>query len=222
MSNNNDLFVREVDEEIRQDQLKSLWRRFGSVAVAGAVAIVLGVGGYRAYDWWATERANQSGDRFLTALDQVRENKSAEALEAFKALEADGTGAYPLLAKLKAAALTAETDPAGAVSAFDAVASDNAVAAPLRDLAKLRAAYVLVDTGTYADVASRAETLTAEGNPLRYSALEAMALSAWKAGDSANAEKLLAPIITDPAAPANLQRRIQILLDVIAGAKTSG
>jgi hypothetical protein len=222
MTNNNDLFVREVDEELRQDQLKSIWRRFAPFIIGGAVAIVLGVGGFRGWEWWSENQANASGDRFLAALDSARANDPAAALETLKALESDGSGAYPLLARLKSAALTAETDPAGAIAAFDAIAADSAIPAPLRDVARLRAAYLLVDHGSYADVAARAEVLTADGNAMRYSALEAMALAAWKAGDRANAAKLLQPAADDIAAPAGLRQRVQILLDLIAGDTPAG
>jgi hypothetical protein len=217
MSNTNDLFVREVDDELRQDKLKSAWRRFGTILISAAVAVVLAVAAWTGYTTWSESRANASGDRFLAALDSARAGNSDEALKGLTALEADGTGAYPLLARFRAATLTAAKDPKAAVAAFDAVAADNTVAEPLRDIAKLRAAYLLVDNGTYVEVAARAETLSADGNPMRYSALEAMGLSAYKAGDTANAQKLFETITADTAAPAGVAARAQIMLSLISG-----
>jgi hypothetical protein len=217
MSNTNDLFVREVDDELRQDKLKSVWRRFGTILISAAVAIILAVAAWTGYTTWSQSRANASGDRFLAALDSARAGNSDEALKGLTALQVDGTGAYPLLARFRAATLTAAKDPKAAVAAFDAVAADSTVAEPLRDIAKLRAAYLLVDNGTYADVAARAETLSADGNPMRYSALEAMGLSAYKAGDNANAQKLFETITADNAAPAGVAARAQIMLSLISG-----
>lgn len=217
MSDNNDLFVREVDDELRQDKLKSVWRRFGTFLISSAVGTVLIVAAWTGYNTWAESRANASGDRFLAALDAARAGNADEALQGLTALEADGTGAYPLLARFRAATLTAAKDPKAAVAAFDAVAADSAVAAPLRDIAKLRAAYLLVDHGTYAEVATRAEPLSADGNPMRYSALEALGLSAYKAGDSANAQKLFETIVADNAAPQSLSNRAEIMLSLISG-----
>ena len=217
MSNTNDLFVREVDDELRQDKLKSVWRRFGTILISAAVAIILAVAAWTGYNTWSESQANASGDRFLAALDSARAGNSDEALKGLNALEADGTGAYPLLARFRAATLTAAKDPKAAVAAFDAVAADSTVAEPLRDIAKLRAAYLLVDHGTYAEVAQRAETLSADGNPMRYSALEAMGLAAYKAGDNANAQKLFETITADNAAPEGVASRAQILLSLISG-----
>ena len=217
MSNTNDLFVREVDDELRQDKLKSVWRRFGTILISGAVAIVLGVAAWTGYTQWSDSKANASGDRFLSALDAARAGNSDEALKGLTALEADGTGAYPLLARFRSATLTAAKDPKAAVAAFDAVAADSSVAEPLRDIATLRAAYLLVDHGTYAEVAQRAEALSADGNPMRYSALEALGLSAYKTGDNANAQKLFETITADSAAPAGIASRAQIMLSLISG-----
>ena len=217
MTNSNDLFVREVDDELRQDKLKSVWRRFGTILIFAAVAVILAVAAWTGYSSWSEGRANASGDRFLAALDSARAGNANEALKGLTALEADGTGAYPLLARFRAATLTAAKDPKAAIAAFDDVAGDNAVAQPLRDIAKLRAAYLLVDDGTYAEVAERAEALSADGNPMRYSALEAMGLAAYKAGDNANAQKLFETITADSAAPDGVASRATILLSLISG-----
>lgn len=219
MTDNNDLFVREVDEELRQDQLKTLWRRFRPVVIAGAALIVVGVGGWRAYEYWSESRANASGDRFLAALDLARDGNTAEAAKAFEALQADGTGAYPLLARLRAAAISAETDPAAAVAAYDAVAADSSVPAVLRDVARLRAAYILVDSGSYADVAQRAEPLAVDGNAMRHSAREALGLSAWKAGDNDNARTLFQSIMDDGSASSGVAERAAIMISLIGGGK---
>jgi hypothetical protein len=222
VTNNNDLFVREVDDEIRQDQLKSLWRRFGPILIAAAVLIVAGVGGWRGYQYWNENRANVSGDRFLAALDQARDGNTAEALKSLETLQADGTGAYPLLAKLRAAGILAETDAKAAVAAFDAVAADGSVAQPLRDIARLRAAYLLVDHGTYDEVAARAEPLSADGNAMRHSAREALGLAAWKAGNIDNARLLFEQIANDAQAPDGLAQRVQVMLSLISGGQPAG
>ena len=43
-----DIF-REVDEDIRRDQIKKLWDRFGPYVLGLALLIVLGTAGYRGW-----------------------------------------------------------------------------------------------------------------------------------------------------------------------------
>ena len=42
----------EVDEEVRREQFKKLWERYGNLFVALAVLIVAAVGGWRGCEYW--------------------------------------------------------------------------------------------------------------------------------------------------------------------------
>lgn len=216
-----DSFFREVNEEIRQEQARAIWDRFGPWALAIAVLVVLGTALFVAYEYWTTQRANASGDAFSQALTLANEGRSDEALGALQQLETEGYGAYPLLARMRAATVLSEKgDSAGAVASFDQVAADTSIPAAVRDMARLRAALILVDTGSYADVSARAESLTGDTNPLRHSAREALGLSAWKEGRSADALTLFEQIAADQEAPRNNRERATMLAELIRGQGT--
>lgn len=211
-----DSFIREVNEEMRQDQARALWDRFGPFLIGAAIVIVLGTAAWVGYDYWRTKTANASGDRFSQALTLANQGKNDEAIAALEALEADGYGAYPLLARMRTATVLADKgDFAGAVKQFDEVAADGAIPGAIRDMARLRAAFILVDNGTQADVAARVEALTAETNPLRHSAREALALAAWKDGKFADALTLFDQIAADSAAPRNNRERATLMSELI-------
>lgn len=214
-----DSFIREVNEEIRQDQARALWDRYGSVIIALAVVIVIGTGAYVAWDHWSTNRANEAGDRFASALTLANSGQTDQALEALGAIERDGYGSYPLLARMRSATVLFDKgDAQGAVAGFDAVSTDSGAPQSIRDLARLRAALVLVDHGSYADVAGRAEALTADTNPLRHAAREALGLAAWKEGRSADAMALFEQIRNDNSAPANARQRATLMVELLRGA----
>ena len=217
-----DSFFREVNEEIRQDRAKALWDRFGPWALAIAVLVVLGTALFVAYEYWIETRANRSGDAFSQALTLANEGRNDEALGALQDLEIEGYGAYPLLARMRAATvLAAKGDTAGAVASFDQVAADTSIPGAIRDMARLRAALILVDSGSYADVSARVETLTADTNPLRHSAREALGLSAWKEGRSADALTLFEQIVADTETPRNVRERATMLAELIRGQGTA-
>jgi hypothetical protein len=213
-----DSFFREVNEEIRKDRAKAIWDRFGPLAIALAVFIVIATAAFVAYEYWVESRANRSGDAFSQALTLANSGKSDEALAALKTLESEGYGAYPLLARMRAATVLAEKqDFAGAIKEFDQVAADNSIPAALRDIARLRAALLLVDHGSYADVSARVETLTSDTNTLRHAAREALGLSAWKEGRAADALKLFEQISSDEGAPQNARERATLMSELIRG-----
>ncbi|WP_457813684.1 tetratricopeptide repeat protein [Sinorhizobium meliloti] len=217
MVNQDDSFVREVNDELRSDQMKAVWTRFGGIIIGIAVLIVLGTVGKVGYDYWQEASSSQSGDTFLAALNLARENKSDEALAALTELEKDGYGSYPVLAQLRVATLQAqkgETD--SAVAAFSGIGRDTRIPAALRDAARLRAAYLLIDAGTYEQVSSEVEQLAVPQNAMRHSAREALGLSAYKAGDYAKAKSWFQQIVDDAQSPRGIMNRAQMLLDVIA------
>ena len=198
--------------------MKAMWRRYGMLIVAAVVLILAGTSGYVGWNYWTEQRANRSGDQFSQALQLANQGRTEEALEALRRLEAEGVGAYPVLARMRAATVMAEAGEfEEAIAAFDSVAGDSSVPASIRDMARLRAALLLVDHGTYADVASRAEPLADDANTLRHSAREAMALAAWREEDMENALRLFELIIDDPAAPANTRQRAGMMVELIGG-----
>jgi hypothetical protein len=218
-----DSFIREVEEELRSDRLKGIWDRFGTIIIAIAVLIVVATAGWRGYEYYTQTRANASGDRFLAALNLANENKPDEALAALQDLEGDGYGAYPVLARMRAATVLQEKgDVEGAVAAFDEVAADTSAPDAVRDMARIRSAYILVDTGSAADVAERAEPLSADSNPLRHAAREALGLAAWKEDRLADARTLFQQILDDPSAPNNSRQRAAIMLDLITASGEVG
>ncbi|PWJ85478.1 hypothetical protein C7441_103337 [Pseudaminobacter salicylatoxidans] len=213
-----DSFIREVNEEIRQERARLIWERFGPIAIVAAVLLVLGTAAFVGYEYWSEKQASRSGDAFLQALTLANSGKQDEAIAALKELEADGHGAYPTLARMRAATVLSDKgDFDGAVKAFDEVAADTSIPAVLRDMARLRAAYILVDHGSYADVAKRAEDLTADANPLRSSAREVLGLSAWKEGKADDALKLFEQISSDDGAPRNARQRASLMSELIRG-----
>jgi hypothetical protein len=215
-----DSFIREVNEELRQDKARALWDRYGMLAIGAAIAILLATGAYVAWEYWTTTRANQSGDAFSQALNLAEQGESEAALAALQELEEEGYGAYPVLARLRSATVAARAgDAQGAVAAFDAVANDGSVPQPIRDVARLRAGYLLVDHGSYEDVAARVEGMTADENAMRHSAREALGLAAWKDGQGEEAMRLFQLILDDAAAPPALRQRARLMTELIRGSQ---
>ncbi|MBM2713192.1 tetratricopeptide repeat protein [Mesorhizobium caraganae] len=217
-----DSFIREVNDEIRREQAQALWDRFGPAILGLAILVVLGTAAFVGYRYWDESRANRSGDAFSQALKLANDGKSDDALTALQQLEKDGYGAYPLLARMRAATVKADKgDFAAAVADFDGVAADTAIPQGIRDMARLRAALLLVDHGSFADVSSRVEALTADNNTLRHTAREALGLAAWKEGKTQDALKLFDQIAADDGAPRNARQRATLMSELIRGSGAS-
>jgi hypothetical protein len=177
---------------------------------------VIGVGAWRGYEWWQAKQAAQSGAAFEQAVKLAESGKHQEAAAAFTKLSADATPGYRVLARLREAAELATTDRKTAVAAYDAIAADNRAGQVVRDLAAVRAGYLLVDTAPYSEILQRLEPATAADRAFRHSAREILALSAWKTGDMSAARRWTEMIMGDPQTPPGPRSRAEMLSELIA------
>jgi hypothetical protein len=190
----------EVDEDVRRDQLKKLWDQYSIYIVAGALLIIAAVGGWRGYQY-------------------LEANKHAEAEAAFTELAAKAPSGYRMLARLRAAAELAIRDPQGAAKQYDDIAADRSVRVSEQDLARVRAAGLLLETASYPNMLQRLEAATAPAATFRHTARELLALSAWRANDTAAARRWLDLIANDGETPPSLRSRadaLQALLPPVA------
>jgi hypothetical protein len=209
-----DIF-NEVDEEVRREQLKKLWERYGNLIIAAAVMVVLAVAAWRGYDYWQARQAAVAGSAFDAATVLADQGKHDEAEAAFTKLAADGTAGYRLLARLRSAEELGEHDPKAAVTAYDAIAADNASQPLLGNLASIRAALLLVDTASFDEMTRRLEPLAQPNGAFRHTARELLAWSAWRNGDQAAARRWADAAKSDPEAPNALRARMDVLTTLL-------
>jgi hypothetical protein len=206
-----DIF-QEVDEEVRREQLKKLWQRYGNLLIAACVLVVLAVGGWRAYQWWEGKKAAAAGAAFEAAMVLSADGKTKEAEEAFAKLAADSTPSYRMLAKFREAAEVARRDPKAAVAIYDQLAADASLGAVLQDLAAVRAGTILVDIAPYSELVKRLEPLTAPDRTFRHTARAMLALAAWHAKDITAMRRWTDMILADAETPAGTRGQVQMLL----------
>lgn len=208
----NETIFREVDEELRGDRMRAIWRRFGPYVIGGAVAIVLLVALNEGWAWWQNTNAARSSDQFYAALELAEDGDIAGAQNALNDVVAQGTGSYPTLARFRQASLLArDGKTAEAVAAYDALTTSE-TNPRLRELALVLAGYLLVDGGDVAAVEQRVGGLATPENPMRNAAREAIGLAQYKAGDLEGAVASFEAILSDPGASQEVRTRVQIYL----------
>ena len=160
-----DIF-REVDEEVRREQLKKLWERYGDLHHRACVLLVVAVGGWRGYEWWEAQEGGRGRRRLRGRRRAERAGQARGGRSRLRQARRDGTASYRMLAKLREAGELAQRDPKAAVAIYDQLAADRGVGQVLQDLAALRAGLILVDTAPYEELRRRLEPLTAPDRDL--------------------------------------------------------
>ncbi|MGI9462613.1 MAG: tetratricopeptide repeat protein, partial [Aestuariivirgaceae bacterium] len=151
-----DSLFREVDEEVRREEVEKLWKRYGNLVMAACIGIVLGVAGIKGWQYWQKRAGETAGAAYVDAMRLASEGKTDEAASAYADIVEGSHGGYSLLARLQQAGLAAEQGRRDeAVKLFDAIAADRSADGALRDLARVRAAYLLAGQASADDLKSR-------------------------------------------------------------------
>ena len=199
---------QEVDDAVRQDDLKAWWKRYGTYTVAGAVLVVVVVAGVVGWRQYQTAQRSAAGQAYSVALAKIGQDNKAARVD----LEQQAQSAvepYRSLAALAAAQL--RDTPDEQVAALLDVAAR--LPGELPDLAMVIAGFRSVDTAKAADTIAKLEPLAAPDRPFHGSVLELQALQAERKGDLKRAKELWTEITKDPTAPQGAVQRAQALLN---------
>ncbi len=204
----NEAFLREVDDELRRDQIEGFWKRWGRMLVGGIIAVLALWAGWL---WWQSRQSAAKGldgeamSAAMSALEQGNTGAAAPAIRNLKDSKFDG---YRASARMADAALALQRgDAKAAAKAYGEVAADTAVAAPWRDLALVRKTAAEFDTLKPEEIIARLKPLAASGNPWFGSAGEMTAIAWLKAGKPELAAKLFAEIAKDEQVPETIRSR---------------
>jgi hypothetical protein len=199
---------QEVDDAVRQDDLKLWWKRWGSWLVAAAVLLVVAVA---ALVWWRQHDADQRAQAsaaYSLALAKVGQDNAAARAELAKQAES-APEPYRSLAALAAAQLLDK--PADQVAALEAAAAR--LPPELADLASVLAGFRSADAGKLDDTVGKLGALAQGDRPFGASVRELQALAAVRKGDIKRAKELWTILLKDPATPQGAQQRAQAMLN---------
>ncbi len=211
-----DIF-REVDDELRQDKMRKFWNKHGWLIVIGALSIVLSVAGVRGYQSWDRMQSGGAGADFVNAIDLLNGEDASEGRALLEKMSHGSYENYPVLAKIRnAAALNKLGAREDAIMAYDAVVGDQDIDPILRDVARIRAAFILVDTASPDEMRERIMDLAKAENPWRHSARELIALSYYRIGAYADADKEYDRLMSDLAVPVGPRGRAEMMRALIA------
>jgi hypothetical protein len=210
------MFMREVDDALRQDQMAGIVQNYGKFILIGIVLLFVALGGWFYYQHSKTEAAGIRGEEMTNALDAVRNNNLPGAANALKALEDADQPGYRAMSQVLAAGIKLEqNDPKAAAAAFAKVAADDSLPQPLRDLALIRQTAAEYDTLKPADVIARLKPLAVPGNAWFGSAGEMVAIAHMRMNKPDLAGPLFLQLSEDEQVPETIRSRARQLAGVM-------
>lgn len=201
-------FLREVDENLRADQLAEFGRRWGKALIA---AIVVGLIALAGWLWWQNHSRNvagEQGEQLQAAFNDIAANRDAAAAKPLEELSKSRVDGYKAAALMSQAVIAVDkNDPKTAVSKLKAVADDSSLAKPYRDLALVKQTMIEFDQLQPQAVIDRLKPLAVKDSAFLGTAGELVAVSYLRQGKRKEAGALFGQIAKDENVPETIRQR---------------
>jgi len=211
-----DVMAREIDEELRREQLLKLWDKYGTYILAGVLLVIVGVGGWKYYESRQLRASQMASTQYLVALTEFNAKRTADAQRTLEDLVPHAPPGYAQLARLRLAANdAAEGSTLDAIAGYDRIAKDETVDPILQDFARLQIAMLKFDTVTFPELRNQLSPLANDRSPWRYSARELLGMGAAKAGFPDEARSHFQRLVTDRQAPPGFAERARMMVALL-------
>ena len=207
-----DMMAREIDEELRREQLLKLWDKYGVYVLGAVLAVVVGVAGWKFYQQQQTEANEAASTQFIYALNDFGSKRTLEAQKGLEGLAANAPAGYAALARLRLAGQQgAEGNILDAIKSYEGLAGDETVDPIFRDYARLQIAMLKFDSALFTELRNQLTSLASDRSPWRYSARELLGMAAMKAGLEAEARSQFKRLLADNTTPPGVAERARMM-----------
>lgn len=201
-------FLREVDEALRQDEALSMAKRYAKPIGLGIVGGLAMFAAFLGYQNWQQGKREARAEAFVSALDQLQAGNLAKANDLLAPLAKDGgDGSQAAAMMLRAGIASEQGKTAEAAGLFGEVAAMSSAPQPMRDLATIRQVVLRFDAMKPEEVITALKPLAVPGKPWFGSAGELLGLAYMKQNHNDLAGPLFAAISRDKTVPESLRTR---------------
>ena len=202
------VFMREVDAAVREDDLKNFGLRYGIWIGLAIVVALVALAGWIFYNNSLNEESGLRSEEYVAAIDSMKRNNLDGAVTALKSLEEADQKGYRAAAKLMQANIALERqDVKAAIAGYQTVVADKSLPQPFRDLALVRQTTAEFDMLKPQEIIDRLKPLAVPGNPWFGSAGEMVALSYLNLKKADLAGPLFAQLAKDDSVPPTIRSR---------------
>ena len=201
-------FVREVDENLRRDQMRDTAKRYGTWIVIGVVLFLIAVGGYLFWQNRQAKIASEQSETLSAALDKIGSGNTKGAVAELTPLSDSNNDIVRASALLGRASVAAQqNNRAEAARLFNQVAADESLPQALRDVGTVRAVATEYDQMKPDHVIAKLAPLAKPGQPFFGTAGEMTAMAMLAKNDRAGAGALFQRIAADAQVPETIRSR---------------
>ena len=75
-----DIFVKEVEEEIKQENLLNLWKRFGKIVIIVVTLFIIGIAGFKGWESYDRNQREHQSRNYNNLINSLAEGSNKKAV----------------------------------------------------------------------------------------------------------------------------------------------
>ena len=209
-----DAFIMEVDEEVKNDNLKDFFKKYGVYVVVILVLVLSLTVSFETIKNWRENNLKAKTDAYIAAnFEQAFDTK----LAALEKIASGKNGIYSELARIQIADLLFEQGKnEDALNMLNAIVNNDELNSRIRNLAAIKLASYKLDTAPRSEIEALLAPVVAADDSWAPIAQEYMALAAVQDGDLETARNIYQNLLQDSRTSDEFKSRIQDMLTTIS------
>ena len=208
---------QEVDEELRRQQLDTVFRTYAPWVAAAAIVFFASFAGFTFWQSYKESQAAAAGNQLIQGMETLGAGDQVAAAALFAGITNDAPSGYALLARMQEAAAKRQVgDVEGALALYDQIAAEDNNPEEFRDLARYYGGLTALgsESATYEDISARLLPVADGDGPWRFHAREALGYTAFREGDIEFAAEQYQRLTDDPLTPVGVAARATEMLNL--------
>ena len=211
-----DIFVKEVEEEIKQENLLNLWKRFGKIIIGVVASFIICIAGFKGWESYDRNQREHQSRNYNNLINLLAEGSNKKAFLLLESMKATQVRSYSTLIKLiNPTNLNSSGKRGERPVAYQEIMQNDSVEPIFRDLALILWGYDNLSRSKPPQIPARLARLNDSASPWRHSAREIIALSEKRAGNKEQARIILKGLIDDVTTPNGIRSRASEILSLV-------
>ena len=206
-----DAFINEVSEEVKNDNFKELWNRYGLLIIAIVAVAVCGAVSFERIKSWHLQHNQMTTETYM---DAAHKQDNPEAMiAALQKINQSDHGIYGDFARLQIAnVLFEQQKDEEAMAMLEALTKDPQVNTEVRQIALVKYATYKVDVMSKQELTDLLQPVLDANNSWTPLANDLLAMAAIREGDLQTAREIYTKLLTVKDLPDSFKSKIQEMM----------
>lgn len=212
-----DAFIREVDEDLKNESLKKMWDKYGLLITIFVVVVLTLAVSYESLKAWYIKRAENWSDAYAVALSLQNQGKYEESSQALSMIVDKKFGSFANLAKMQQVNVLLDSGKTEeALELLQKIVDDKGFNSQLRDVAIIKLASYKQDNAPRQEMEQLLAPIVKNPENAWYVfAQDMLAMVSVRDGNVKEAKEIYNNLLNDNGVSEDIKGRIKDILSVL-------